>query len=206
MAKKNNKKAISTKFNNSNSYHNNQTDFDYEKLALAIVKAQELSKQMLEKEKTDKLKCNTQNWHKIIGYKEHKADEKWFAGKLLSVRNFFSVFIHFLFFNKKYAKSDAMTYAILQIAMSAIFSACKWILYYISIMYILEFIESFIEPINIVNWFNFLYASVSFIFARIFRIAVFEIDNMKDRNYLITIFSATTCFIAMIIAIIAMFA
>ena len=205
MAKKNNKKAISTKFNNSNSYHKNQTDFDYEKLALAIVKAQELSEQILEKEKADELKCNIQNWHKIIGYKEHTIDEKWFAGTLLSVRNFFSVFIHFLFFNKKHAKSDAMTYAILQMATSAIFSACKWMLYYISIIYILEFIESFVEPIEAVNWFNILYASVLFIFARIFRIVVFEIDNMKDKNYLITIFSATTCFIAMIIAIIALF-
>ena len=51
----------------------------------------------------------------------------------------------------------------------------------------------------------FLYAIIAFIFGRIFRIAKFEIEKMTDRNYMLSILSAVTALIAMILALVALF-
>lgn len=205
MTKRNNrKKSVNAKSKSRNEVmkNNNFTDFDYEKLAMAIVRAHEIYKKSEEDELTNETKQNIREWHKIIGYKDHSENENWIKGKLLSVRNFISIFIHFLLFNKKHVRSDVMTYALLQMATSIIFSACKWILYYVSLMCAIKYVRLHYEPSDTIKEIYIIYACVAFVFARIFRIAVFEIDNMKDKNYLIAIFSATTCFIAMIIAII----
>lgn len=51
-----------------------------------------------------------------------------------------------------------------------------------------------------------MYALLAFMLGRIFRIAGFEIEKMKDRTYLLSILSAVTALIAMILALVALFA
>lgn len=50
-----------------------------------------------------------------------------------------------------------------------------------------------------------LIAAITWMFGRAFRIAIFEIDKIRDDNLLISIFSGCISFVAMVVAIIALF-
>ena len=51
---------------------------------------------------------------------------------------------------------------------------------------------------------TFRYAFFTFVFARLLRIAQYEIERIEDKNYVLSIFSGLVSFIALIVAIIAL--
>jgi hypothetical protein len=117
---------------------------------------------------------------------------------LYNIRNAACGLYSLITFKRENAKNDHTTFSLLQFATSSLFDVIRLLLYIITIFIVLAVIQNN-KPI----W--LIYGLGSFIFARFFRIASFEIDNMKDRQYLIAIFSAITSFLALIIAIIALF-
>lgn len=179
--------------------------FDYQKFADAIVKAQlevkekddELNKQKIEETKIE--------WQKIIGYKEYSDDKKWFIKRLYELKNSIVMFWHLLFFKKKNAKYDVATVAILKLFLSVIFGIFKFLLYVLTIALFVSSFYSFAEKVFAFNGLPLCYAFLSFVIARLIRIAQFEIENMKEREYLIGILSAVTSFVAMLLALLALF-
>lgn len=191
---------------NSNTIINN-TEIDYDKLAEAIVSANNKLKEQEEYDKKKNSYANQKELNKIIGIKEYPITKNIFKHKLHEIRNNFSVLFHIIFFKEKNAKYDVVTFGLLQFATVSIFSICKYFLYLFTLVLL---IMTFIVVSNEELIFNFqpvyfLYASLIFLFSRIFRVAEFEIKHITDRNYLIGILSATTCFFAMLVAIIALF-
>lgn len=69
----------------------------------------------------------------------------------------------------------------LQFATSSLFDIIQLLLYIITVFIVVAVIQNN-KPI----W--LIYGLGSFTFARMFRVASFEIDNIKDRQYLIAIF------------------
>lgn len=184
-------------------------EIDYDKLATAIVKAQKIidDKQniALEEQKEHEL----ENWHKAIGYKDYNDDNaKFHIIKIAhGIRNFFSVLFHFIFFKRKNATSDTVTFGLLQMATSGIFAICHFSLSMLALFLVLYSLIT-IDETKLIFEFKLpflIYGFLSFLFSRFFKIASFEMDNIKDKNYMITIFSATTCFFAMVFALIALF-
>lgn len=183
-------------------------EIDYDKLADAIVKAQKIIKDDENEEIKEQEKQKRENWQKAIGYKKYDDDKaKFYVKAGHRVRNFFSVLFHFIFFSEKKATTDTVTFGLLQMTTSGIFKLCSTILILLTLLFILksfamiqenEFIFKF-QPIYLG------YALPTFMFSKFFKIASFEIVNLKDRNYVIAIFSATTCFFAMVFALIALF-
>lgn len=190
---------------NSNTIINN-AEIDYDKLAEAIVRANIILKEQEKADENNTIDAKEKEWHKIIGVKDYPDSEKFFKRKIHEIRNNISLLLHIVFFKEKNAKYDVATFGLLQMATICVFSLCKLILYVLTLLFLVAtfFTLSNKEWIFYFNPVYLLYAFLTFFFSRIFRVASFEIKNITDRNYLIGILSATTCFFAMIIAILAL--
>lgn len=196
--KKKNNEASNTIINN--------TKIDYDKLAEAIVCANIKLKEQEKADEKNAKDAKEKEWHKIIGIKDYPDSEKFFKRKIHEIRNDISLQLHIVFFQEKNAKYDVVTFGLLKIATASVFNLCKLILYIFTLKFLVAtfFTMSNKEWIFNFNPVNLLYAFLIFFISRIFRVASFEIKNITDRNYLIGILSATTCFFAMIISIIAL--
>lgn len=178
---------------------------DYEKLAEAIVKVQRLTdKNDEERRKKQKNRFNKM-WNKIIGYKKYK-DKNVLLRFIHNIINFFSVFFHLMFFKRKNAKSDIVTFGLFQTLTSIIFILCEWVCGIFAFICVIGIFLTFNDRIIFEFKLEFIpFTLASIILTIFFRIASFEIDNIKDRTYLLTIFSAMTCFLAMIFSLITLF-
>lgn len=183
-------------------------EIDYEKLATAIVKAQKMIDNNQNLEHGKQKKRELENWHKTIGYKDYDDDNTNCFFKIVhQTRNFFSVLFHFIFFKRKNATSDTVTFGLLQMATSAIFAICHFSLSLLSLL-LLAYSILTVEESRLIFEFKLpflIYSFILFLFSRFFKIASFEMENLKDRNYMIAIFSAMTCFFSMLFALIALF-
>lgn len=190
---------------NSNTIINN-AEIDYDKLAEAIVRANIILKEQEKADENNTIDAKVKEWNKIIGVKDYPDSEKFFKRKIHEIRNDISLLLHIVFFKEKNAKYDVATFGLLQMATICVFSLCKLILYVLTLLFLVAtfFTLSNKEWIFYFNPVYLLYAFLTFFFSRIFRVASFEIKNITDRNYLIGILSATTCFFAMIIAILTL--
>ena len=199
-----------------------QIEIDYDKLAQSIIKAhneisrleEEKRKKEEEKEKIEFEKQTAERKierHKVIGFKEYPKGENLFFKIIHLFRNFVSVFFHFLFFKKENVISDSATYSIIQTTTIIIYTIIKWFLYLLSLICFLMTFFTWNTQLNAFSYntifkAEYIYYSLFlFVIARAFRIAIFEIDCIEDRNYLFTIFTSTTSFLAMLIAIISLF-
>ena len=91
-----------------------------------------------------------------------------------------------------------------QSLLEMIFSACEWALYIVDILAFLLILYSFVmgKPLHAVL--PFLLLGVCFMYARYFRLARFEVEYMKDRNYMVSFLSAIASFFAMLFALIGL--
>ena len=175
-------------------------DINYDKLAEAIVKAQDLAKEQEEKTQKEKKK----EWQKSIGM-ELTNDKK------MSFHDFRCIMLFILSFgfNKKLRQkyeSDNMIFTLSQTALSIFFKVIQWIGYAFAIklfFYDGIYIQLFNKEYNNL-FFSFFYAFMAFFIAQIFNIASYESFNIKDKNYLMATLSATTCFFSFIVAVISM--
>lgn len=202
MTNKNSKKR-----NNKNMKSEKKTDLqetmillNQEKLVEVIVKAHQIVENERKEKEIEVDRKKTQEWREIIGYKEYPEDEKWYLKKLHAIRNDVMVMKNFLFFKAKNVRDMRATLALMQLSVMAIFDICKWFLYMIVIALIVSVFQGGIESI-----FNLGIAFGVWVFARAFRIASFEVEKMDDGNVLIAIFSGCISFVAVVVAIIAIF-
>lgn len=185
---------------------NNNIELDYDKLAAAIIRAHERIKEQDELSKSAKDATAKADWHRIIGYKEYPENENALKRIFHSIRNTLSILWHIIFFKEKNAKGDTATFALLKLVTSFIFSLCKWFLFVLSFVCLIATFLCFSDKSATLRSppTYFMLSLLSFTISRVFRMAAFEIDKLTDRNYLIGILSATTCFLALIVAIIAL--
>ena len=191
MSKRRNRNKNQTVANNSNNV-SNKPEIDYDKLAQSIIKAHlEIDKIKIDMQKKQEEKAKEerkQNSRKLIGYKEYPDNENVLFKILHSLRNFLVMLIHFIFFKKENVKSDSTTYAIIQTTTSGIYGLIKWVFYTLALVMFLK---------------SFLYFDGQSIMVNPY--FVFEIENIEDRNYMFSIFTGTTSFFAMLLALISLF-
>ena len=167
-------------------------------LAREIIKAHEEYElyKTAEKEKAEK-KCQ-EEWLKILNQKEYPSNEKWFLRKYHKFRNDVFLFRNLLFIKAKDVRDMRATFALMRLAVMGIFTLCKWILYFCaaSMMY-----GVWDKTIGLI--FGCMIALIMWVFARIFRMASFEVEKIDDGNLIIAIFSGALSFVAVVIAIVA---
>lgn len=188
--------------NKSNQQQYLKTDIDYDKLAEAIVKAHKKIKSQEEKETEDKRNAERQEWLKIIGCKDYPDNEKWLRRKRHEFKSNCAVLKSLFTFKRKDAKTPRLSFELMRLGAVAVYGLCEVLLYLFAL---LLSVSAVMANENIAEMcFFFAYGFVAVLFARIIRIARFEIDNIKDREMLNTIFSATMAFIGVILAVIAL--
>lgn len=179
-------------------------EFDYEKLAKAIVHAQTEAEILREKEKEKLAEEQHRQWLKVLGQKTY-LKENCITRILHRWRNNIVGFFKIMFLSRKKAQGDRATFVLLQLGLSLLFGAVKLFCYLMTIFFIAIGIYSFVQKTLDFSLLPFLYAIPTFILGRVFRIAKFEIEKMTDRNYMLSILSAVTALIAMIITLVALF-
>lgn len=179
-----------------------KTDIDYDKLAEAIVKAHKKIKAQEEKEAEDKRNTERQEWLKIIGCRDYPDNEKWLRRKWHEFKNNCAVLKTLFTFKKKDAKTPRLSFELMRLGATAVYGICELLLYMMAVSFVVYTIIANETAGSI--YLSVAYGFITVLFARIIRIARFEIENIKDKEMLNTIFSATMAFIGVVLAVIAL--
>ena len=184
--------------NRQNSSSTTMKNIDEKVLAREIIKAHEEYEHYRQTEKEKEEKRQQEEWLKTLNQKEYPPNEKWIWRKCHQIRNDFFLFKNLLFIKAKDVKDMRATFGLMRLAVIGIFALCKWVLYLCAASMIYGIWNNSIEIAL-----GCMIAIVLWVFARIFRIASFEIEKIKDGNLIIAIFSGVLSFVAVIIAIVA---
>ena len=197
-----NKKQKKNKNNEKQQNHvnSNQIILDSKIMTDAIVKAYQIIEQEKVEKEIELEKNERREWLEIMGQKEYPENEKWYLKRFHIVRNTWVAIWNLLFLKAKNARDLRATFSLMQLAVVEIFKLCKWCLYFVSITAAISAFQNGGDSIS-----NLAIVFVIWAFARLFRIASFEVEKVKDGNLLIALFSGCISFVAMVVAIIAIF-
>lgn len=170
---------------------------DEQILSQAIVKAY-FEIEDKKKEKEQKLAEKEQKeWLKVLGQKEYPENEKWFLKIIHLLRNDIVGVWKLMFIKSKDVKNARATFGLISMAISMIFKGCEILLYLLSAC---VFYFSVTHKLYIII--GIALSIFLFMIARLFRLALFEIDKMKDAEMLLGIFSAVLTSVTVIVPII----
>ena len=165
-----------------------------ETLTRAITNALMEHDRQKEQEAQEKAKKEQEEFNKRLGIKDdnHK----------------FSAALKLIFKPKKYAKGVQANSELTKAVLKGFYKLIEVVLLVVSIFLIACIPLQFIIPnVPIVDWYIdvlfFIGAIPIFLISRIFRIASYEIERIKDYNYLFGLFATVTSIISVVIAIIA---
>ena len=185
--------------NSSRSAEYITVNIDYDKLSNAIVSAHnriESKKRLAEEE-------STKTWRKKLGWVDYSHERNIFKRKFLETINWIVVFYRILSTKNKYTSDMHVTNVFLQFLLQLIFSALSIGAFIISAplvaYWIFHLLDSFLG-----NLFFVIFISALILLGFIARKVAAEIENIRDIQLVISILSAVTSFIAMIIALIAL--
>lgn len=173
-------------------------------LAKAIIEAEDIRKQ---REQTQKER-ERQEWLALLGYKDYSKESHTLKRGIKCFGNRIQMGLRILRLSKRKIKGDRATVSLLKTLLSGFFTAIRWALIGVSLIcfaYVpLQYVaaESSPQPWYI-NVFLLVIAVVSWMIARILKIAAAEMDRLEDRNYLLGIFASVTSVISIVLAIIA---
>lgn len=170
-----------------------------ERLVQAIVRAHELI-ELRQKEKKQMQDDDTKKaWLEALGQKEYSKDKCVLKNWWNSFANDFRLIWKVIFFKKENANEMRTTLSLISLALVGIFGVCKMGLYIVALLLLLFAISKGVLGIG--------YAVMAlgvWLFARAFRIAMFEVAKIKDANMLIAVFSGCISFVAVLISIVSL--
>lgn len=188
MAKKKNNTTV---VNNIDSVN---VEIDYDKLAEAIVKALKKEKEQLDKEKQESFN----EWRKSLGYKDY-SDKRGFVKLIYTFGNRFLFVLRLMFISKKRKIETSFSATLLQTVLVGVFNVLKYGTLFSSFLLV---VFMFYHPSII--WKNYYYfilfglSIVSFVYSRIFRIVSIEIDQMSDKEQILSLFTAVIALVPLV--------
>lgn len=171
---------------------------DYDKLAEAIVKANKISTEKLAEEEKKANETTQKNWLKLNHLDAEKQPKKFFQA--------FWWFIRFPFIKKENIEQPRATYALEMLAVIGILKVLQilfGILIIVSVLIILNYFK--FSEWSFYNLYGIGFFVFSWLMYGLVRMSAIEIDKMQDRQMLLSILSAITSFVAMVVAIVALF-
>ena len=191
MGKKKNK---GQKNNNSSLKVDN---LDERIIAKEIIYAYEEIERIKRNEEERQKEILKDEWNEILGYKNYPIDESWLKRKGHIFRNDIVGIFRLLFIKSNKVKEMRATFGLMKAGITMVFKCCKWLLYIFS----LSILCVSITQKSYLIW-GMAVSLAVWMLARLFRIAIFEIDKLTDENMLVAIFSATLSFVTIIIPVI----
>lgn len=190
--------------NITNHYHNvfrSTTEIDYDKLAKAIVKAQQEADNQKEIEKKETEEKQRKD---IIAKRKEILKEQDFSNIKCRlwrfIRTFFNtwrVYINIMRLSKENIKYFSAVDSLINIANALLFRIFRIVLYLVALFaVILIFFKMNIVVCVVV-------AFASFTIAQLIRIAENEVENMTERDYAVAIFSGLISVMSLIVSVIS---
>lgn len=174
------------------NYINNE--IDYNKLAEAIVKAQKIEKEQQIKEKEQAFI----EWRNSLGYKEYSNKNK-ITKKFLTFGNRIKVSFKLMFLSKNQKIETSFSAIFLQTLLMGFFNFLKHATLISSILFI-GFM--FYHPEIDFEKYHYIVLSclaiLSFLYSRFFRLISIEIDQMNDKEQLLSLFTAVVAIIPLV--------
>ena len=179
-------------------------EIDYEKLAHAIanalIEADSIRKEQSEKEE-QQIK---ERLREIRGEKECPQNAGWLTAYLYQVRNDFVLLRNMCRLPKKDAEHLSGATVFVQSLLETIFSVLEGALYIVAVVAVAFIALSFVQQKARYAALSLLLCAVCLMYARYFRLARFEVEYMKDKNYMASLLSAISSFFAMLFALIGL--
>lgn len=180
-------------------------EIDYDKLADAIVKAQkkadtqtiknaiiEANKEQLAK-KENELQKEKEEWIKSFNCKETDC---------IFIKDLKTFLRLFRIKQKDIHTSGIINKAVIKMALISTYNLIAFVILIVGVFPTIAVIrENSFENL----WITIPILVLAIVIFRIIRVARFEIENISNENYLLSLFSSITSFIAMIIAVVALF-
>ena len=164
----------------------NKVEIDYNKLALAIVRAKQIEK---ENEEASKVKALAE-WRVSVGYKEHN-DKKGLLKHLFIFCNRAKVVFNIMFISKKKHIATSPTSAFIQGLTSLFFYLCCWGFTLLAITFAGAMVYHPDLTYAFNEYFTFgSFAVLSFMLSRVFRLMAIEIDQISNREQVLGVFTA----------------
>ena len=173
-----------------------QNKIDYDKLAEAIVRAELKVDDELKAKKEAEHEKLQKEWDNTLGYDDNLKGCK-------KIGNTLKILWNIITFKKEKVLSSVANNALLRMILAVIYFIFEYLIYAISVVGFGLMIRSFVK--GSFSW-GFLILAIVFLMffiARIVRMARFEVDYIEDKNYLATLFSAVTSFIAIVVSTVA---
>ena len=173
-------------------------------IANAIVEADEIKKDLENKQK----EIAAEDWSDSIGYKDYSSF-KWYKRLPMQLINSVVVLFHVATIPKQKVKGTAESFAFIAVFVYLFFWIIKWFFLTASgALLIFIFMQLFTISSGNFSAYKFtlsiMLLIVSFLFSTIFRIITFEIDNIKDHNFLFGLFASIASIASIIIAVVAL--
>ncbi len=161
-------------------------EIDYDKLAEAIVKAQQIERENEKKEQEESLN----KWRKEIGYNEH-AEKKGLIKIIFCFCNRLKLTWKMMFISRKKHIVTSPTSVFFQGLTSMFFSIIQFILTLLAIAFA---VTLFVHPDISYGFSDYFMqcalAVLSFMLSRIFRLMAIETEQMTDRERILGVFTA----------------
>lgn len=159
------------------------------------------------KKRDNEGKEQQERFNKLVGYKDHSS-ESFLKKILFSFGNQIKVFFNILFMKKKQIEGTRATSSLIKMFTYCVFFLANLSLTLFSLFLIacvpIQYCVSTITPLP---WYSnvllIIAAFISFVFARLFRMASIEVEKLQDYNFIFGIFACVTSIISLAIAIIA---
>lgn len=136
-----------------------------------------------------------------------KADEKRLG--INGNKGKFRAVLKILFRPKKYAKNMNAGTALVKLALQGFYKIVEWITLICAILFLAVIpLQYYIPSVVPMKWYLSVVSGVwgitLLLLSRMFRVAVIEVDEVKDNNYLFGLFTAVTSIVSAIVSIIAL--
>lgn len=169
----------------------------------ALLAAEEAKAQKVKQQKEEEQK----RFQEAMGYKDY-SKSKGIKKKIQVSLNRLKMLINLLFAPKRLIQGDSATFGLLRIFIEMFFWMAKVLMMLFTIavaVYIpLQFITDEIKVLPAVqNILLGIYAFVSFLLSRMFRMASIEVNKIEDKNLLFGIFASIASVVSIVIAVIA---
>lgn len=175
-----------------------KADIDYNKLAEAIVKATEIASERKLKKDTDAQAEANKQWRKVNHIDAEKQPKKLFQQLWF--------FIRFPFVRKKNMVSNRASYVLQAMVIVSILRIFQFVFAILGIASLIGICNTFnFTEWNVANLYFICPLMIVWFIYGLLRMCIVEVDRLRDRQLLLAALSAITSFVAMIVAIIAIF-
>ena len=169
-------------------------------IANAIIEAQKTKEDAKQKQK----EANIRELQEEIGLKEYNDKNRLLRIMKIAI-NRIKCFFKICFLSRKNIKGDRVTFGILSMLLTLIFTLVSLVLYAVAILFfvcgIIALIRGQGAPLWGIEWYTFIpFSFAVFMFASIFRISSIEIEKVEDRDYIQSLLNIVLAIIAAVFA------